>query len=126
MGDSFEGYTASAIRSALVVLLLLPAALLYRRIEPLKLAQNWKSLAGIFIGSLFTWGPLYYSIQHAGVGMSLTVNYASMVIGLFFFGWLLANERFTKDKAVSGLLGIIACYLFLFLVVRLVTALRCC
>ncbi len=114
MGDSFEGYTASAIRSALVVLLLLPAALLYRRIEPLKLAQNWKSLAGIFIGSLFTWGPLYYSIQHAGVGMSLTVNYASMVIGLFFFGWLLANERFTKDKAVSGLLGIIG-MLFIFI-----------
>lgn len=114
MGDSFEGYTASAIRSALVVLLLLLPALLYHKIEPLRLALNWKPIAGIFIGSLFTWGPLYYSIQHAGVGMSLTVNYASMVVGLFFFGWLLANERFTKDKAMSGVLGIIG-MLFIFI-----------
>ncbi|MFZ1483768.1 MAG: DMT family transporter [Candidatus Saccharimonadales bacterium] len=114
MGDSFEGYTASAIRSALVVLLLLLPALLYHKIEPLRLALNWKPIAGIFIGSLFTWGPLYYSIQHAGVGMSLTVNYASMVIGLFFFGWLMAKERFTKDKAVSGVLGIIG-MLFIFI-----------
>lgn len=107
LGDAFEGYTASAIRSAMVVLLLLPPALLYHKIEPLRLALNRKPIVGIFIGSLFTWGPLYYSIQNAGVGMSLTVNYASMVVGLFFFGWLLANERFTKDKALSGMLGVI-------------------
>ena len=107
MGDFFDGYTASALRSVLVVLVLLPTAIVYKRLEPLKLSKNYKSIIGMFLGSLFTWGPLYYSIQHAGVGMSLTVNYASMVIGLFFFGWLLAKERFTKDKAISGLLGIL-------------------
>ena len=105
MGNFFGGYTASALRSILVVVILLPIAIGFHSLESLCLKQNWKSIAGMFIGSLFTWGPLYYAIQHAGVGISLTVNYASMVIGLFFFGWLITKERFTKDKVFSGLLG---------------------
>ena len=105
MGSFFDGYTASALRSILVVLTLLPIAIFRNRLEPLKINQNWKSITGMFIGSLFTWGPLYYAIQNAGVGISLTVSYACMVIGLFFFGWLFSNERFTKDKAIAALLG---------------------
>jgi drug/metabolite transporter (DMT)-like permease len=58
------------------------------------------------LASLVTWGPLYYAILHVGVGISLTVAYASIVIGQFFFGWLFAGERFTKDKALSAVLGL--------------------
>ena len=107
MGDFFDGYTASALRSVLVLLLLLPLAIAYKQFEPLKLHQNWCYLAGMFIASLFTWGPLYYAILHAGVGISLAITYASIVIGTFFFGWLFANERLTKDKALSALLGMV-------------------
>ena len=61
----------------------------------------------MIIGSAFTWGTLYFSILKAGVGISLTVTYASIVVGQFFFGWLFANERFTRDKAYSALLGFV-------------------
>lgn len=61
----------------------------------------------MLIASLFTWGPLYYAILHAGVGISLAIAYASIVLGSFFFGWLFGQERFTKDKAISAFLGII-------------------
>jgi drug/metabolite transporter (DMT)-like permease len=64
-------------------------------------------IGGMIIASLFTWGPLYFAILQAGVGISLAVAYASIVIGMFFFGWLFGSEHFTKDKAVSALLGII-------------------
>ena len=60
----------------------------------------------MFAASLFTWGPLYYAILHAGVGISLTISYASIVLGMFFFGWLFANEKFTKEKALSACLGL--------------------
>jgi drug/metabolite transporter (DMT)-like permease len=107
MGNFFEGYTASALRSVLVILILLPIALTYHKLEPLRLKQNWRYITGMVIASLFTWGPLYYAILHAGVGISLAIAYASIVMGSFFFGWILGRERFTKDKAISAVLGII-------------------
>lgn len=107
MGNFFDGYTASALRSVLVVFILVIAAAFSREFEPLKLRANWKYILGMVISSLFTWGPLYFAILEAGIGISLAVTYASIIIGMFFFGWLFASERFTKDKAVSAGLGII-------------------
>lgn len=107
MGDSFQGYTASALRSVLVLAILLPIAIFSRHLQPVHFKENWRYVAGMVIASLFTWGPLYYAILHAGVGVSLAIAYASIVIGSFFFGWLFGRERFTKDKAISAVLGII-------------------
>lgn len=107
MGNFFGGYTASALRSVLVVIILLPIALLYRQLEPIKWRVNWKYILGFLVSALFIWGPLYYAILHAGVGLALAVNYASIVIGSFFFGALLAGEKFTRDKLLSATLGIV-------------------
>jgi drug/metabolite transporter (DMT)-like permease len=106
MGDFFEGYTASALRSALVLIILIPGAIFYRQLQPVRIKQNWRYILGMFIAALFIWGPLYYAILHAGVGISLAVAYASIILGSFFFGWAFVGERFTKDKAISALLGI--------------------
>ena len=107
MGNFFDGYTASAFRSVLVVVMLVVVAAQLKGFEPLNLKRNWYWIAAMIFASLFTWGPLYYAILHAGVGISLSIAYASIVIGMFFFGWLCAGERFTKDKALSASLGII-------------------
>jgi drug/metabolite transporter (DMT)-like permease len=113
MGDFFDGYTASALRSVLVLLLLAPIALAYHQFQPLKIHQNWRYILGLFVAALFTWGPLYYAIQHAGVGVSLTINYASIIIGAFLFGKLFGGEKFTKDKAISSVLGFMGlCLIF--------------
>lgn len=106
MGNFFDGYTASALRSILVVLILVLISLFYKKLEPLNIKNNWKYIVGMIITSLFVWGPLYFAILEAGVGVSLTVNYASIVIGMFLFGWLLAGEHFTKNKAFAAILGI--------------------
>lgn len=107
MGEFFGGYTASALRSVLTLVILVPIAVAYRQMEPVKLRQNGRYLLGMIAASFFTWGPLYYAILHAGVGISLTITYASYVISAFFFGWLFAGERFTRDKAISASLGIV-------------------
>lgn len=107
MGDYFDGFTASVFRSALVVLMLLPIALIYKKLEPLNLKKNWKYIVGMFIASLVTWGPLYYAILNAGVGISLAIAYASIVIGMFFFGRIFGGERLTRVKVTSAVLGII-------------------
>ncbi len=107
MGNFFGGYTSAAFRSVLVLLLLLPIALVFHKLESINWKRNWKYLAAMVFFSLFVWGPLYYSILQAGIGISLTINYACIVIGIFFFGWLLAGEKFTKDKLLSAGLGLV-------------------
>lgn len=107
MGDFFGGYTASALRSVVVVALLIPMVSLAHQWEPIRFKKNWKYLVGLTASSLFIWGPLYYAILNAGIGLALTVNYACIVIGVFFFGWIMAGERLTKDKILAACLGMI-------------------
>jgi drug/metabolite transporter (DMT)-like permease len=107
MGNFFGGYTASAFRSGLVLLILAPLALMYHQFGSLNWRRNWKYLIGLLLSAILVWGPLYYAILNAGVGISLAINYACIVIGMFLFGWLFAGERFTKDKRLSAALGLI-------------------
>jgi drug/metabolite transporter (DMT)-like permease len=107
MGDFFGGYTASALRSILVLLILVPIAIAYSQLGPVNWRKDWKYMVGLVLSAALIWGPLYYAILHAGIGISLAVNYASIVIGMFFFGWMFANEHLTRDKWVSACLGII-------------------
>lgn len=107
LGTNFDGFTVTVYRSILVVAILLPIALINHGLQPLNLKDNWRYIGGMIVGSAFTWGTLYYSILKAGLGVSLTVTYASIVLGQFFFGWLFAGESFTKDKAISALIGFI-------------------
>src|ERR1700751_410503 len=74
MGDFFDGYTASALRSVLALAILIPIATGYRSLERLRLRQNWKFIVGILVVSLFPWGPFYYAILHAGIGISFAIN----------------------------------------------------
>jgi drug/metabolite transporter (DMT)-like permease len=107
MGDFFEGFTASAIRSIFVLIILVPIALLYRQLGTINWRQNWRYLIGLLLTAILIWGPLYFAILQAGIGISLAVNYTCIVIGMFLFGKLLAGERFTKDKLLSASLGLV-------------------
>lgn len=105
MGDFFSGYTASAIRSILVLIILIPIGLFRKQFGSLDFANNWKKLLSMVFISTLVWGLLYYSVLNAGIGVSSTVNYAAIVIGMVFFGWLLAKEKFTSDKKWSLAIG---------------------
>lgn len=107
IGNFFDGFTATVFRSILVVAILVPIALYQRSLQPIRLKDNWRYIVGMILASLLTWGTLWFAILQAGLGVSLTVSYASIVVGQFFFGWLFAGEKFTKDKALSALLGFI-------------------
>ena len=106
MGNFFGGYTASALRSILVLLILVPITKVYCQLGPINWRRNGRYLVGLVLSAALVWGPLYYSILHAGIGISLAINYASMVIGMFLFGWLFAQERFNRGKWLSIFLGL--------------------
>lgn len=107
IGNFFDGFTATVFRGILVVAILLPIALYQHSLQPVRFKDNWRYILGMIVASFLTWGTLWFAILQAGIGVSLTVTYASIVIGQFFFGWLFAGEKFTKDKALSAFLGLI-------------------
>lgn len=106
MGNYFGGYTAATLRGILVIFILLPILTLTKQWQPFNLAKNLKYFVGAAATAALVWGPLYYAILHAGIGLALTVNYACIVIGLFLLGWLFDGEKLTKDKIISASLGI--------------------
>lgn len=113
MGNFFGGYTASALRSIIVLVILFPIARALRQLEPLNWHVNRRYILGMIVSSLFVWGPLYYAILHAGIGIASAVNYTSIVIGMFLFGRILEGERFTRDKWISSILGLLGlCLIF--------------
>jgi drug/metabolite transporter (DMT)-like permease len=107
IGSSFSGYAASALRSIVVVLILLPIALIMKKTEPLNLKSNYKAILGLILFFSMVWGPLYYAVLEAGLGVALTVAYASIVIGSFIFGYIFNKEPLTKLKIASLLIGAI-------------------
>lgn len=111
MGNFFSGYTASAIRSVLVLLILLPVALLRNKLGSFDLKNQWKKILGMVVASTLVWGLLYYSVLNAGVGISSTVNYAAITFGMVFFGWLLAAEKVTSNRKWSLSVGMLGLFL---------------
>ena len=106
IGSSLGGYTASAIRSA-IVLAILCIFIRRQNFKRFDWQRHGKYAAGAVITALFIWGPLYFAINTAGVGVSLTVNYAAIVIGMFIFGRLFAAERITIQKFASAIFGLL-------------------
>ncbi|HVI69208.1 MAG TPA: DMT family transporter [Magnetospirillaceae bacterium] len=111
IGSFLGGYTAAALRSTIVLLMLVPVAFAYKQLTVINIRRDWPYLVGLVASALLIWGPLYYAILNAGVGLSLAINYASIVMGMFFFGWLLAKEKLTRDKWISAGLGMTGLWL---------------
>src|SRR6266576_1889401 len=70
LGNFLGGYTASALRSVLVLIILSPIAAVYRKWQPIDWRHNRRYLIGMTVSSLFTWGPLFYAVMHAGVAVA--------------------------------------------------------
>jgi drug/metabolite transporter (DMT)-like permease len=107
MGDFFGSFTASALRCLLVLGGLVVIAMVRRELQKIHWQRDRKWLATMVISSVFVSAPLYYAVLNAGIGISLAVAYVGIVIGMFIFGWLFNNERFTKNKLVATILGIL-------------------
>ena len=106
MGEYFGAYTQTVIRSLLVAVGLLPIVLLCKWWKPVQLRRDARLLLLGFAATAFVGGPMYYAVLHAGVGVSLAICYVGIVVGMFFFGWLMNKERYGKDKWLSTVLGI--------------------
>ena len=107
MDDFFGAFTQATLRHIITAGLFVGIAVIWRQFEKVHWRRDARWFGLSFLSAIFVAGPLYYAVLHAGVGISLAISYIGIVLGMFFFGWLFAKERFTKDKLVSCVLGII-------------------
>jgi len=106
MGNFFGSFTASALRCLLVLGGLIIVAMARRELQKINWRRDRKWFVTMVISSIFVSAPLYYAVLNAGIGISLAIAYIGIVIGMFIFGWLFENERFTKEKLIATMLGV--------------------
>jgi drug/metabolite transporter (DMT)-like permease len=111
MGDSFGTFTQAVLRSSIVIVFLLPIALWRNELSKVNWRRDVWWLVAQLIASLLIAAPFYYAVLKIGVGLGIGISYAGIIIGAFLFGRLLNNERYTKDKWLSTLLGILGLWL---------------
>ena len=107
MGRGFGSFAQVALRAGLIVALLVPIAYVRNQLQPIRWARDLKWFGLLLIACAFIGGPLYYSTLIVGVGLSSTVFYAGFVLAMFLFGWIFSRERFTLDKLIATLLGLL-------------------
>ncbi len=107
MGNFFGSFTASALRCALVTVCLYIVAVSRKELQRINWRRDYKWFVVMMLSAGFVSGPLYYAILRGGVGVSLGLAYIGIVIGMFICGWLFMSERFTKDKFIATLLGVV-------------------
>lgn len=107
MGNFFGSFTASALRCVLVTICLIVLAMVRRELQKIHWRRDFKWLIIMVVASVLVSAPLYYAILRVGVGISLALAYVGIVVGMFIFGWLFEAERFTKEKLVATILGIL-------------------
>lgn len=111
MGDGFGSFIQAVLRSCLVVILLLPIAFYRKELAKIHWRRDCWLLVGQLISSLLIAAPLYYSVLKVGVGLGIGITYAGIILGSFLFGWLFNSERYTRDKFLSTVLGLLGLWL---------------
>ena len=110
MGNSFGPYSQAVIKGAIVT------ALLYVLGKPREWEKiHWHRDRYWLIGYLFTGllssAPIYYATNKLGIGLSTVIFYASIMLSMFFFGWLFTDEMYTRMKCVATCIALLGLYL---------------
>lgn len=111
IGDSFGVFMQGWIRALIVVALFIGLMLIqHKRWEPIRWAQDWRWLVFAIVGNGLIAGPTFYATVTIGIGSATLLLYGGYLLSMFYFGWLLNKERYTKSKLLSSVLAIAGLY----------------
>ncbi len=109
----FPEFMLAVLRSSLVVIFLLPFVIYKKQLTKIYFKRDSKLFIYLLISGLMVPAPFVYAVQEIGIGLSLAIVYAGIVIGALFFGKVMTNEIITKEKWVAVLFGFVGLYLVL-------------
>lgn len=105
-GVFYQGW----VRSALILMVLLPLFLLQKKSNRIKRNdRKWFAITIIF--TVFTQVPMYIAYTHLELGTAALIFYALFLITAYGIGWLFLSEKITTIKIISSLLALIGLFL---------------
>ncbi len=106
LGHDFAVFYQGWVRSALILAILLPIAIVGKHLKPIrKTDRKWFSITMIF--TVFTQVPLYFAFNHLSLGVATFIFYGLFLITSYMTGWLFLSEKMTPVKGVSFFLSIL-------------------
>lgn len=106
LGSEFGVFYQGWVRSAIILVVLIPIALLGKHLKPIrKPDRKWFSVTMIF--TVFTQAPLYFAFNHLPLGTATFIFYGLFLMTSYAFGWLYFSEKITFVKILSFFLSIV-------------------
>lgn len=105
LGDSFGAFFQGWVRSAIILSVLLPIALMGKHLKPIKKAdRNWFAVTMLF--TVFTQVPIYFAFVHLPLGTATLIFYGFFLITSYLMSWLFLSEKITFVKLFSLFLAL--------------------
>ena len=106
IGEEFGVFFQGWVRSALVLLFLIPLAVVTNSFKPVKKMDKKWLLAPVIFG-IFTQAPLYYAFNNIDIGTATLIFYATYVITSYVVGKVAFGEKIGIEKLISLVLAFV-------------------
>lgn len=110
IGAEFGIYFQGWVRSALVLLVIMPIAYFTKSFKPVK-RSDLKWLLTPVLFAIFTQVPLYYAYNNADIGTVTLIFYSVFVITSYVVGKIFIGEKIGPAKLVSLLLAFLGLFI---------------
>ena len=105
LGHEFAVFYQGWVRSAIILLILLPIAIVGKQLKPIrKPDRTWFAIT--MICTVFTQAPLYFAYNHLPLGTATFIFYGFFLITTYAVGWIFLSEKLTRIKMISLLLAL--------------------
>lgn len=110
LGHDFAIFFQGWVRSALILIVLLPLMLLRKDNEPITgNSSKWFWVTMAF--TVFTQVPLYFAFNHLALGTATLIFYAMFLITSYIVGWLFLGEHISHIKILSMVIALVGLFL---------------
>jgi drug/metabolite transporter (DMT)-like permease len=83
-------------------------AIMAARIDWRGLRRQWRAVLGVsMLLTTFSYGPMFWGVQHTASGVAAVINMSVTPLMLFVIGVVLGAERFERRKLLGVLIGIV-------------------
>jgi drug/metabolite transporter (DMT)-like permease len=106
LGKEFGVFYQGWVRSAIILIVLLPIAIIGKHMKPIKKPHR-KWLITTMVFTIFTQAPIYFAFNHLPLGTATFIFYGFFLLTSYFIGWLFLSEKINRVKVVSFFLALL-------------------
>lgn len=99
LGPEFGIYFQGWVRSAIVLVILLPIAYFTNNLRKMD-REDYGWLFTTILFGIFTQAPLHYAYIHSGIGISTVIFFAIFLLTSYVISWFFLNEKVTTVKVI--------------------------